>query len=290
LKIGILGKRKGWHVISLQKALARHGIEAPCYPITHLIARMESKPLLTASKEPLDDCDALFVRAIPGGTLEQIIFRMDALHRLENTGLEIINSPTAIERGVDKYYTLTLMEDIGLRVPRTIVTERFDDAMAAFRELGEDVVIKPLFGSEGRGMVRVSDKDMAYRVFRALELGRYVYYIQEFIPHGNEDIRVFVIGREVVSAMVRRGINWKTNVAQGAKAVQITINDTLRDLSISATKALGADYAGIDFLPTLDGEYIIMEVNSIPGWRALQVATGVNVADCLVDYVLNKVG
>jgi RimK family alpha-L-glutamate ligase len=235
----------------------------------------------------LDEYDVLFVRAIPGGSLEQIIFRMDALHRLENAGLRIVNPPAAIERGVDKYYTLTLMEDAGLPTPRTIVTERFDEAVAAFHELGGDIVVKPLFGSEGRGMVRISDKDTAYRVFRALELGHYVYCLQEFVPHGCEDIRVFVIGREVVAAMVRRGDTWKTNVAQGAKVAPLALDDTLRDMSIRATQSLRADYAGIDILPVAGGGYTVIEVNSIPGWRGLRSATGVDVADHLVDYVLD---
>lgn len=287
MKIGILGQRGGWHVTALQEVLARHGIEAPCFPITRLIARLESRPWLTASGEPLDEYDVLFVRAIPGGSLEQIIFRMDALHRLENAGLRIVNPPAAIERGVDKYYTLTLMEDAGLPTPRTIVTERFDEAVAAFHELGGDIVVKPLFGSEGRGMVRISDKDTAYRIFRALELGHYVYCLQEFVPHGCEDIRVFVVGREVVAAMVRRGDTWKTNVAQGAKVAPLALDDTLRDMSIRATQSMRADYAGIDILPVAGGGYTVIEVNSIPGWRGLRSATGVDVADYLVDYVLD---
>ena len=234
------------------------------------------------------------MRTIPGGSLEQVIFRVDALHRLENAGVRIVNSPMAIERTVDKYYTSTLLEDAGLPTPRTVVTERFDEAMAAFHELGDDIVVKPIFGSEGRGMVRVSDPDTAYRVFRALELGRYVYYLQEFVPHACEDIRVFVIGRQVLAAMVRRGETWKTNIAQGARAEVLALDpagctaaDELREMSIRAVQALGADYAGVDILPLQGGGYTVIEVNGIPGWRGLQAATGMDAAEHLVDYVLN---
>ncbi len=274
-------------MVALQEALARRGITAPCFPTTRLTAYLAARFRLAADGEPLDKYDVLFVRAVPGGSLEQVIFRVDALHRLENIGVRIINSPTAIERTVDKYYTSTLLEDAGLPTPRTIVTERFDEAMAAFHELGGDVVVKPLFGSEGRGMVRVSDPDIAHRVFRALELGRYVYYLQEFVPHGNRDIRVFVVGEAVVGAMMRQGKSWKTNVAQGADAVPLAVDDELREISLRAARALGADYAGVDILPIEGGGYTVIEVNGIPGWRGLQIATGVNVADCLVDYVLN---
>jgi len=286
MKVGILGQEGGWHVTALQSALARRNIVAPGFSSTQLTARLAARPYLAATGEPLDEYDILFVRAIPGGSLEQIIFRMDALHRLENAGVRIVNSPTVIERTVDKYYTSTLLEDAGLPTPRTVVTERFDEALAAFHELGGDVVVKPLFGSEGRGMVRVSDPDIAHRVFQALELCRDVYYLQEFVPHGHEDIRVFVVGGEAVAAMMRRGETWKTNVAQGAGARPLVLDGTLQEMAFLAVQALGADYAGVDILPIEGGGYTVIEVNGIPGWRALQTVTGVDVAERLVEYAL----
>jgi RimK family alpha-L-glutamate ligase len=284
VKIGIIGHRGGWHAAALQEALARRSIEAPFLDITRLVARLSLRPWLEANGDPLEGYDALFVRLIPGGSLEQVIFRVDALHRLENAGVRVVNPPTVIERTVDKYYTSTLLEDAGLPTPRTVVAEQF-----AFRELGGDVVVKPIFGSEGRGMRRVSDPDTAYRVFRALELGRYVYYLQEFVPHRQEDIRVFVIGGEAVGAMVRHGETWKTNVAQGGQATALTLDNELRDLSVRAADALGADYAGVDILPAEDGHYTLIEINGIPGWRGLGEATGINVAEHLVDYVLEQI-
>lgn len=256
--------------------------------MTRLVARLSARPWLDVDGEPLERYDAFFVRLIPGGSLEQVIFRVDALHRLENAGVRVINPPTAIERTVDKYYTSTLLEDAGLPTPRTIVTERFRDAMDGFQELGGDVVVKPIFGSEGRGMIRVSDPDVAYRAFRALELGRYVYYLQTFIPHDQEDIRVFVIGGRAVAGMVRRGETWKTNVAQGAEAVPLALNEELSALAVRASRALGADYAGVDILPTESGGYTVIEINGIPGWQGLQRATEIQVAELLADYVLES--
>jgi RimK family alpha-L-glutamate ligase len=237
--------------------------------------------------ESLEDCDVLLVRAIPGGSLEQVIYRMDALHRLENAGVMVVNSASTIERSVDKYYTLTLAEDAGLPTPRTMVAERFEDALSAYHELGGDVVIKPLFGSEGRGMVRITDVDSAHRVFKALELGNYIYYLQQYVPHNSEDIRVFVINGEPVAAMVRRGKDWKTNMANGASAAPLVLDDTLRRMSTEAVRALGAVYAGVDILPCDGGGYMLIEVNGIPGWRGLQSATGIDVPGILVDHILN---
>ncbi len=290
MNVAILGQNGGWHTESLRGALARRGLAAECYSVTQLTARVAGRPRLTAAKTPLDGCDVVFVRAIPSGSLEQVIYRMDALRMLEHAGVTVVNSALAIEHGVDKYYTSARLHDAGLPTPRTVVTERFDDALAAFEELSGDVVVKPLFGSEGRGIVRVSDADTAYRVFRALELGRYVYCVQEFVPHGREDIRAFVVGERVIGAMLRRGQGWKTNAAQGAIGEPVELDDHLVDLSLRAARVVGAEHAGVDILPCDDGEYSVIEVNTIPGWRALGAATGVDAAQCLVDHVLEGVG
>ncbi len=289
LKIGILSSQKGWHVAALQRALQKRGIVSPFFYITRLLAWVGGRAHLEAQGERMEDCQALLVRIIPAGSLEQIIFRMDALHRLENLGVRVVNSPTAIERTVDKYYTSFLLEDAGIPTPRTVVTENFDEALRAFQEMG-DVVVKPLFGSEGKGMVRISDKDSAYRAFRALELGRYVYYLQEFIPHGQEDIRAFVVGNRVVAAMRRRGTGWKTNVAQGAQVEPLVLSAPLEELSLQAARLVGTDYAGVDLLPAEDGRYYVLEVNSIPGWRGLQKTTPKNIADGIVEHVLRLLG
>jgi RimK family alpha-L-glutamate ligase len=290
VKLAILGQNGGWHTESLRRALALRGLSAECYPVTQLTARVAGEPHLTAATASLDDCDIVFVRAIPSGSLEQVVFRMDALRMLEHGGVRVVNSAFAIEHGVDKYYTAARLQDAGLPTPRTVVAERFEEALAAYEELGGDVVVKPLFGSEGRGIVRVSDVDTAYRVFRALELGRYIYCVQEFVPHGKEDIRAFVVGGRVIGAMLRRGQGWKTNAAQGAIGEPVELDDHLIDLSLRATRVVGAEHAGVDILPCDDGGYSVIEVNTIPGWRALAAATGVDAAQCLVDHVLEEVG
>lgn len=287
MKIAILGKKDTWYTNALQRAFSLKNIEVPCFPVTALTASVGLDRHMSSSDNILDDYDVILVRAIPSGSLEQVVYRMDALHRLENLGVRIINSAETIERGVDKYYTLTLFEDLGIRVPETIVTEKFDDAVAAFDELGKDVVVKPLFGSEGKGMVRVNEKDAAYRLFRALEMGRYIYYVQRYIPHYHKDFRVFVIGGRVAAAMTRTGKDWKCNMANGAGAEAVEADDMLRDISIRAAEVIKADYAGVDILPGEDGNLYLIEVNSIPGWRGLKKATGFDAAEHIADYVLD---
>ena len=276
-------------MLALEEALDRQGALPVYFPITNLAAWIGGRSQVEVQGEHLEDCQALLVRTIPNGSLEQIIFRMDALHRLENLGVKIINSPSTIERTVDKYYTDFLLRDSGIPTPRTMITEDFDQALEAFREMG-DVIVKPLFGSEGKGMLRVTDEDTAYRVFRALEQERYIFYLQEFIPHGQEDFRAFIVGDKVVAAMRRRGNSWKTNVAQGAQVDPIELSAPLKDLSIQAARLVGADYAGVDLLPAEDGRVFVLEVNSIPGWRGLSKTVPFNIADVIVEHTLCLLG
>jgi ribosomal protein S6--L-glutamate ligase/tetrahydromethanopterin:alpha-L-glutamate ligase len=253
------------------------------------MARVGFKPEFSLKDlDILRDVKALIVRPIGRGSLEEIIFRMDVLHRLSRLGLYIMNPPHAIERSVDKYYALSLLEGAGLPVPRTVVTERAGEALRAFYELGGDVVIKPIFGSRGIGSTRVSDPDVAERIFRALEFHHQVIYLQEFIPHGNYDLRVFVLGGRVLAAMQRVSNLWKTNVSLGAKPVPYTPSKEIRDLAVKAAEVIGCEVSGVDILESNKGSFIV-ELNSQPGWRGLQSVTSINIAEEIIKYVISRV-
>jgi RimK family alpha-L-glutamate ligase len=285
LRIGILSSQLGWHARALHEALLERHVTPLFFPITRLAARIGGRAHLEVHQERLEDCQALLVRTIPIGSLEQIIFRMDALHRLEDLGVRVLNPPSSIERTVDKYYTSYLLADAGIPTPRTFITEDFEQAMLAFQEMG-DVIVKPLFGSEGKGMLRVTDEDTAYRLFRHLELCRYIFYLQQYIPHADQDIRAFVIGGRVVAAMRRRGNGWKTNYSKGAQVEPLQLSDELQELSVRAARLVGTEYAGVDLLPAEDGCLHVLEVNSIPGWRGLRKTTSADIAGLIVEHVL----
>lgn len=284
MDVAILSGGRGWHTVDLTRALEQRGHRARTLPIQALTARVGGTPRLAARGATLESCDAVLVRIIPRGSLEQIIFRIDALHSLERLGVSVLNTAHVIERTVDKFYTSALLEEAGLQTPRVVVAERLDDAMAAFRTMG-DVIVKPLFGSNGHGIVRVSDEEIAYRVFRALELERAVYYVQQALPHEGRDLRVFVVGARVVAAMWRSADGWRTNVAQGARVQKAELPPAWEEVGRAAARAVGAEYAGVDLLPTATGELHVLEVNGIPGWRALQETTDVGVADAIVRHL-----
>jgi RimK family alpha-L-glutamate ligase len=143
--------------------------------------------------------------------------------------------------------------------------------MLAFDRLGRDVVVKPLFGAMGNGIVRVEDRDLAHRTFRALELERAVYYVQRTIaPASRRNLRVLVVDGEVAGAMERVTDSWRANVARGARPRAVALTEHERRLAIVAAGALKTDVAGVDLLAAPDGDVVVLEVNGIPGWQALQ--------------------
>jgi len=145
--------------------------------------------------------------------------------------------------------------------------------------------VKPLFGSMGLGMVRVSDEEMAFRVFRTIEQIRGVYYVQRTVDHDGTDIRAFVLGGRVIAAIERRTSGWRTNLARGGTARSLSLGEQLSALAVRAAVAVGADYAGVDLVTGRDGTIYVLEVNGIPGWRGLQEATGLDIAGRLVDHL-----
>jgi len=289
LKMGIItGNENGWSITQLRRAMERRNVTPMCFSFPKIVARIKHKPEASVDEtDIIRDLRALIIRPIGRGSLEEIIFRMDLLHRLERLGMLIINPPLSIERSVDKYYALALLEEHGLPVPRTTVTENPDDALKSFYELGEDVVVKPLFGSKGAGSTRVSDPEVATRVFRTVSFHHGVLYIQEFIPHGNSDIRALVLGDHVVASMRRVADNWKTNISLGAKPVALKLDKEMENLAVKAAKVIGCRVAGVDILEGPERPMIV-ELNSQPGWKGLQSVTTINIADEIIHYVLSE--
>jgi RimK family alpha-L-glutamate ligase len=303
MQIAILSARTGWHTSELCRALAERGHSGIVLPYEQLRARLGGIRMpgpggpglrgteLRSAGLPLFAADAVLARIIPAGSLEQIIYRIDALHWIEERGVPVMNSPRAIERSVDKFYTDALLTGAGVPTPPTVVCESVDDAVAAVREMGS-VVIKPIFGSMGHGLVRLSDPDTAWRVLRALAQVRSVFYVQQAIDHGGRDVRAFVCGGRVLGAIERIAPpgEWRSNVSRGATARPMTLPPSWEALAVRAADVVGADYAGVDLLPSGDDDPFVLEVNGIPGWQGLQSATGIDVSGALVEQLLLRIG
>lgn len=285
MRLAILSSGTGWHVADLIRAARELGHEAASLDFRKLVAGVGRKP------EPLAGYDAVIVRTMPPGSLEQVVFRMDLLGRVEARGTCVINSPRSLEAAIDKYLTTARLAEAGLPVPATIACQHADAALEAFETLGRDVIVKPLFGSEGRGMLRIADAELGWRTFRTLERTGAVMYLQERIRHPGWDLRVFVLGDRILAGMKRhaRGDDWRTNVAQGGEGESVRVGDAEAELALRAAAVLGTEAAGVDLLQGPHGEWYVLEVNAVPGWRALAPVSGVDVAGAIVRRVAEKV-
>ncbi len=232
--------------------------------------------------------DGAFVRAISKGSLEQITLRLGILHALDALGVRVWNSARVIERCVDKSTATFLFQIAGLPVPRTRVAEGFN-AASSYAEGRLPLVQKPLFGSQGNGVTRIDQSgDLPGE-----DATGGVYYLQRYLRSADAtdfaDIRVFVSGRRIVSAMARQGSHWVTNVHQGGRPARIDLDDDAVQLALAAARAVGADYAGVDLIADETGRLVVLEINSNPAWKGLQSLTETDVAAALADDFLAAV-
>ena len=288
MRLAVLCSPQSWYFRDLRRAAAdRH--ELVGLPFTRLqVAELASEPTVTTGGRCLAECDAVLVRTMPPGTLEQVVFRMDALARLEAAGTLVVNSPKAIEVAVDKYLTTARLAAAGLPTPPTVVCQAWEDAMEAFTRLGGDVVVKPLFGSEGRGITRVCDEAVALRVFKTLAQIGAVIYLQRFIPHLGHDVRVLVIDNALFAMRRRNDSDWRTNVSRGAMTEPVEMTPELAELARRAAWATGAWIAGVDLLPARDGTLYVIEVNAVPGWKALARTLSIDIAASVLDAIQKR--
>ncbi|MFW9937495.1 MAG: RimK family alpha-L-glutamate ligase [Candidatus Thorarchaeota archaeon] len=230
---------------------------------------------------------AALVRGFGAAPTQRIFFRLDLLSAIEEYGIKLINSRESLEIASDKFLTSLYLEKHKIPTPKTVVCEDPDDALESFDELGGDMVIKPLYGSRGVGITRVNDRGFAENVIYALGQLNEIFYLQEFIEHYNRDIRILVIGDKAIAGMYRVSDNWKTNIHAGARSEPLEITSELESLAIKAAKVTKTDIAGVDIIESESG-YLVLEVNSIPGFTALQKVTDINLAAEIVSYFLKN--
>ena len=285
------GRPEGWHGARLREAFARLGLSA---------ARAEFQDLgfaLGGSEKPMLSGIAelprvALVRSIPAGSFEQVTLRLGLLHALTALGVTVVNDARGIERCVDKAMTSFLLASRGLPTPPTWAVQSAEAARQRCEEeaaAGHQLVLKPLFGAQGRGLRLLMGPD---DLPGPEEVGG-VYYLQRFIAgqgEGWRDLRVFVIGRRAVAAMCRRGATWITNIGRGGRAEPAPATGRLAELAVAAAAAAGVDYAGVDVIVDRDGELQILEVNSMPAWQGLQAVSREDIAAQLACHLAAGAG
>jgi RimK family alpha-L-glutamate ligase len=260
------------------------------YEVRHLIpSTVKVKVNISKFEKQFENLEPkrVLVRGFGANVSQKIFFRLDILRAIEEYGIRLINSRESLEIASDKFLTSVFLEKHNIQTPKTIICEDPHDALQMYEELGSDVILKPLFGSKGIGISRLNDKGFAENVIISLGQLNEVFYLQEFIEHYNRDIRIFVIGNKAIAGMYRVSDNWKTNVYAGAEVKPIELTDELERLAVKAAQVTKTEIAGVDILESEDGYYVI-EVNSIPGFTALQKVTDIDIPEKIISYFLEN--
>jgi len=233
----------------------------------------------------ITDCDVCLLRSFGPGSCSQLTRRISLIEHMELSGIRVVNPCYPFRRARDKYATQYILAGAGLPIADTYTTEDLGTAYRWAGMLGT-CIYKPILGHMGRGSMMFEDADLAYNALKSLTRVGEPLILQEYIEKPGRDIRVFVVGDEVAGAAYKYGPpgSWKTNVAQGGRMVAEEISEEILELGVKAVKALGLDYAGVDIAESDRGP-VILEVNGAPGWQALKRATGVDIADKIIEYV-----
>lgn len=295
-KIAVVADRfvPPWSARQILLALDSLGVSSiylrPC-DVMSLIDRDNSSVVYTNSLKPID-FDAVILRDLGVAiTLEMFLRRINVFKHIEMMNKPVVNPVDSIVTARDKYLSLLLLEKAGIRVPKTVVLEDYFTATKIANEW-KNVVVKPMIGSMGFGIIKAESPDIVYTIAKTLTQLRQPIYVQEFVEKPGRDIRLLAIGDEIVAAYYRVQNNpneWKTNIAQGAHAEPITrIDSELEDIAFKTLRTLRLHYGGIDVAETKDG-YIVFEVNASPQWRGIQRVTNINPALKLAKYVVSMI-
>lgn len=216
--------------------------------------------------------------------------RMAVIEQLELMGIPLLNSHSSILRAKSKLKTLQILSHYNIPVVKTMVLNGPGYIQEAVEFIGNfPIIIKTIFGSQGQGVAIVESDRSVKSTYGLLEKsvgGNNVLLLQEYIAEADgKDVRLFVVGGEVIAAMERvaKDGDFRSNVGQGGNAVEYKPTEEEVHLAIRAAKAMNLEIAGVDIIKTKHGP-AIMEVNANPGFTALEPATGVNIAGAIIEY------
>lgn len=268
----------------------------------YTIVRPEERWILEAAQarglpvERLHDEEVTFPLERNGFTADLVLNRsvshtrsLYALRFFEHYGVPTVNPYDVVSLCGDKVLASLRLHEAGVPTPRTVVALTPEAALKALDEVGYPAVLKPPIGSWGRLMAKVDDREEAEQIIEhktALSSPMHsVFYVQEYVRKPERDLRVFVVGDEVVAAMTRHSSDWRTNAARGGTAEALEPTPELEELALKAAKAVGGGVLAVDLMEAPEG-LVVHEVNPTPEFKALTAATGADVAGRIVDYTM----
>lgn len=268
----------------------------------YTIVRPEEKALLAAAEakgvpvDRLDDASVTFPLRAPDGLPDVVVNRsvshvrsVYASRAYAHYGVPTVNDPETVDLAGDKVRTSLRLAERGIPTPRTVVALSPEAALRALEEVGYPAVLKPAVGSWGRLMAKVHTPAEAEQVIEhKVALGsplHSVFYVQEYVDKPGRDLRVFVVGEQVLAAMYRSSPDWRTNAARGAVAAAAPLSPELAELALRAARAVGGGVLAVDLMESPAG-LVVHEVNPTPEFKTLQTTATVDIAAAIVDYAV----
>jgi ribosomal protein S6--L-glutamate ligase len=246
------------------------------------------RPSIHYKGEELEKFDAVIPRIGASVTF----YGCALLRQFEMMNTHVLNDSVAITRSRDKLRSLQLLSRKGLGLPITGFAHSPDDIPDLITMVrGAPLVIKLLEGTQGIGVVLAETNKAAESVIQAFMGMKANIMVQEYIKEaGGADIRCLVVGDKVVAAMKRQAAEgeFRSNLHRGGNASVIRITPEERSTAIRAAKAMGLQVAGVDLLRSNHGP-VIMEVNSSPGLRGIETATGKDIAGIVIEHLEKQV-
>lgn len=216
-------------------------------------------------------------------------FLVPVYQLMQRAGYILVNGIDALLTAIDKFETSYRLQQAGVPTPQVVVAQDLETAQAVVAEWGR-VVAKPLFGSLGVGIELLENTPRGLALLPTLLTRFGAIYLQEYVPIPGRDIRAFVVGERVAASIYRKAPpgEWKTNVAQGGAPEACQLTQEQAQMAIAATLAIGLDYAGVDILEGPAGS-VVIEVNGNPLWQGVMKATGQNMADAIIAWVVARI-
>lgn len=257
----------------LRDALVHRGVE---------VEIVDDRELTMTLAHPIRRWDAVLERSI-SQTRGLAITRV-----LESWSVPTINRHAVAATCASKLDTSTALQAAGVPTPDTVLAFTPEAAVEAAEDLGYPVVLKPVTGSWGRLLARITNRDAAEALFehKALLGGpeHSLFYLQRHVDKPGRDIRAFVVGDEVICAIYRQSDHWVTNTARGASTRDCPVDATLRQMSLRAAAAVGGGVLAIDLLE--DGDHLLVsEVNATMEFKNSIDVTGVDIPGHVADHV-----
>ena len=245
---------------------------------------------ITYEGASVEDIDVVIPR-ISGATAA---YGQEVIAHFEWLGIPVMNRAQAIDNARHKFRSLRILAQHGLPVPPSLTVGSAAFLEEAVAELGNyPFILKPFYGTHGRGVMLLDTPTSLTSAVDALCELHQDYVIQPFIGENATgiDIRILVVGGEVITGMQRRatGGEFRANIHRGASGEAFSLSDDEKSLAIEATAALELDIAGVDMLQTADGP-VILEVNPSPGFEELETVTGINIAAAIIKFAVVLAG